>query len=123
RAAARGDHWRGRGPHPGERLEDGVFSQTRSRAVRRLAHELELLHAGPLGADQARLAVADGAADDRVSLVRRDDLQLAGLAADDLCGGHGAEEIAVDEVARAAETHFLAERAEEPEGAPRPAAL
>ena len=85
--------------------------------MRGFAGEEELLDAGVLAVHRTRLAVAQGAAHHRVPLVRGDDLQLARLAAEDLRGGDRAEEIALHEMARAAQADLFAESAEEPERA------
>src|SRR5947208_2054882 len=55
-------------------------------------------------------------ADDRVPLVRRDDLQLARLAAEHGHRLHLVEQLRRGEVAGAAQADFLAERPEQPEG-------
>src|SRR5581483_12152224 len=83
-----------------------------------LAGEEELLDAGACAVDRPGLAVAQRAAHHRVSLVRRDDLQLARLAAEDLRRRHGSEELALDEMVRAAEPDLFTERPEQPERAP-----
>src|SRR5205085_6588803 len=71
----------------------------------------------------ARLAVAHRAADHRISLVGGDDLQLARLATEHLRGSDLGEELAGHEMARASQADLLAERPEQPERAPRLAAL
>ena len=84
RAAARGEHRPTRRLDPFERLEAGIVSQVRRRAVHRLSRELELLDPRPFTVHRPGLPVPDGAADDGVSLVRGDDVKLARLTAQDL---------------------------------------
>src|SRR5205823_2146767 len=80
RTALRGYHRRTRRFDPGKGFEDRIVPQVRRGAVRRFPGELQLFPAWTVRVDRTRLAVADGTARHRVSLVSGDDLQLARLA-------------------------------------------